>query len=161
MNVENKNSSSNSESQQAYLAIIIGVLVAVSVLLAAAIFFMIVRHRQRKSLGGSPLPDKSGWTTGAKLQTTSLLDHEHQHQQPQQHQQQHQQHQLLHSSPKSKMYSPSTYGGSVAAAADAVATAHLLNNGGLAQLEMQIISSFLKKKLIWKKKLLRKKYVKG
>jgi len=125
---ENKNSSSNSESQQAYLAIIIGVLVAVSVLLAAAIFFMIVRHRQRKSLGGSPLPDKSGWTTGAKLQTTSLLDHEHQHQQPQQHQQQHQQHQLLHSSPKSKMYSPSTYGGSVAAAADAVATAHLLNN---------------------------------
>ena len=59
------------EQQAAYLAIIIGVLVAVSVLLAAAIFFMILRHRQRKSLGGSPLPDKSQWTTNAKLHTTT------------------------------------------------------------------------------------------
>ena len=59
------------EQQAAYLAIIIGVLVAVSVLLAAAIFFMMLRHRQRKSLGGSPLPDKSQWTTNAKLHTTT------------------------------------------------------------------------------------------
>lgn len=51
----------NRDPQQAYLAIVIGVLVAVSFLLAAAIFFMIFRHRQKKSLSGSPLPDKAGW----------------------------------------------------------------------------------------------------
>lgn len=63
---------------QAYLAIIIGVLVAVSLLLAAAIFFMILRHRQRKSLSGSPLPDKAGWVAQPSprlLGGQSAVDH--------------------------------------------------------------------------------------
>lgn len=45
------------------MAVIVGVLVAVSFLLAAAIFFMMMRRRQRKSLSGSPLPDKAGWAS--------------------------------------------------------------------------------------------------
>ena len=48
-------------------------LVAVSFLLAAAVFFMIVRHRQRKSLG-SPLPDKTGWTSVSNASPKLMAD---------------------------------------------------------------------------------------
>lgn len=65
------NSGQQSESR-AYLAVVIGVLVAVSVLLAAVIFFMVMRHRQRKSVG-SPLPDKTGWANVGAVSASPRL----------------------------------------------------------------------------------------
>jgi hypothetical protein len=55
------------------MAIIVGVLVAVSFLLAAAIFFMMMRRRQRKSLSGSPLPDKANWASQVGSQPSPRL----------------------------------------------------------------------------------------
>ncbi|EFX65895.1 hypothetical protein DAPPUDRAFT_303380 [Daphnia pulex] len=58
---------------QTYMAIIVGVLVAVSFLLAAAILFMMMRRRQRKSLSGSPLPDKANWASQVGSQPSPRL----------------------------------------------------------------------------------------
>jgi hypothetical protein len=55
------------------MAIIVGVLVAVSFLLAAAIIFMMMRRRQRKSLSGSPLPDKANWASQVGSQPSPRL----------------------------------------------------------------------------------------
>nr|CAH0107509.1 unnamed protein product [Daphnia galeata] len=58
---------------QTYMAIIVGVLVAVSFLLAAAIIFMMMRRRQRKNLSGSPLPDKANWASQVGSQPSPRL----------------------------------------------------------------------------------------
>ncbi|XP_050524252.1 discoidin domain-containing receptor tyrosine kinase B-like [Daktulosphaira vitifoliae] len=51
------------DEDQTYMAIIIGVLMAVIILLAVAIFLIVSRHRQRKCFA-SPLVGKSSLTTG-------------------------------------------------------------------------------------------------
>lgn len=71
------------DGQPAYLAVIIGVLVAVSGLLAAAIFFMVLRHRRQRqrtkkmnnnlSSSGSPLPDKVDWAVNGGHQPSPRL----------------------------------------------------------------------------------------
>lgn len=51
------------DEDQTYMAIIIGVLMAVIILLAVAIFLIVSRHRQRKCFA-SPLVGKSALATG-------------------------------------------------------------------------------------------------
>lgn len=51
------------DEDQTYMAIIIGVLMAVIILLAVAIFLIVSRHRQRKCFA-SPLVGKSSLTAG-------------------------------------------------------------------------------------------------
>lgn len=127
------------------MAVIIGVLVAVSFLLAAAIFFLVLRHRHQRQRSknnnlssGSPLPDKADWAINGA------------HQQPSPHlligsgradQLVNDDNVLLPHHPRSKIYSgkgngtlltiPSTYGGSQhnnlrMTAADAAASQYLL-----------------------------------
>ena len=52
---------------QTYLAVIVGILMALSLIMAAAIFFITFRNRTGKSLNGSALPSKAGWPVHGSL----------------------------------------------------------------------------------------------
>ncbi|KAK2719726.1 hypothetical protein QYM36_005266 [Artemia franciscana] len=65
--VQNDYNGYQDNESQTYLAVIIGVLVALSLIMGASIFFIIFRNRAGKSFSGSPLPSKNGWPVRAPL----------------------------------------------------------------------------------------------